>query len=253
MGFNGQAYAVLAAMALGDKSSLSDELKEEYSVSGASHVLALSGLHLGIIYAILSLLFSRRRWQIVSQVLILLAIWSYVFIVGMSASVVRSAVMLTVYSFVSLLNRNRLSLNTLSVAAVVILAGSPLYLYDVGFQMSFAAVLFIIIFYRPLLEVMPGRIRNIPIIKQIWQMTAVSVAAQIGVAPLIAFYFGRFSCYFLLTNMIVVPAATVILYGAVLTAAVSFQPWLQTLLAGLLLKVVIYELAIFSTPAGADF
>ena len=239
MGFNGQAYAVLAAMALGDKSSLSDELKEEYSVSGASHVLALSGLHLGIIYAILSLLFSRRRWQIVSQVLILLAIWSYVFIVGMSASVVRSAVMLTVYSFVSLLNRNRLSLNTLSVAAVVILAGSPLYLYDVGFQMSFAAVLFIIIFYRPLLEVMPGSIRNILIIKQIWQMTAVSVAAQIGVAPLIAFYFGRFSCYFLLTNMIVVPAATVILYGAVLMAAVSFLPWLQTLLAGLLLKVVI--------------
>lgn len=239
MGFNGQAYAVLAAMALGDKSSLSDELKEEYSVSGASHVLALSGLHLGIIYAILSLLFSRRRWQIVSQVLILLAIWSYVFIVGMSASVVRSAVMLTVYSFVSLLNRNRLSLNTLSVAAVVILADSPLYLYDVGFQMSFAAVLFIIIFYRQLLEVMPGSIRNIPIIKQIWQMTAVSVAAQIGVAPLIAFYFGRFSCYFLLTNMIVVPAATVILYGAVLTAAVSFLPWLQTLLAGLLLKVVI--------------
>ena len=226
MGFSGQAYAVLAAMALGDKSSLSDELKEEYSVSGASHVLALSGLHLGIIYAILSLLFSRRRWQIVSQVLILLAILSYVFIVGMSASVVRSAVMLTVYSFVSLLNRNRLSLNTLSVAAVV-------------YQMSFADVLFIIIFYRPLLEVMPGSIRNIPIIKQIWQMTAVSVAAQIGVAPLIAFYFGRFSCYFLLTNMIVVPAATVILYGAVLTAAVSFLPWLQTLLAGLLLKVVI--------------
>lgn len=70
-------------------------------------------------------------------------------------------------------------------------------------------------------------------------MTAVSVAAQIGVAPLIAFYFGRFSCYFLLTNMIVVPAATVILYGAVLMAAVSFLPWLQTLLAGLLLKVVI--------------
>ena len=105
--------------------------------------------------------------------------------------------------------------------------------------MSFAAVLFIIIFYRPLLEVMPGSIRNIPIIKQVWQMTAVSVAAQIGVAPLVAFYFGRFSCYFLLTNMIVVPAATVILYGAVLMAAVSFLPWLQTLLAGLLLKVVI--------------
>lgn len=239
MGFSGQAYAVLAAMTLGDKSSLSDRLKEDYSVSGASHILALSGLHLGIIYAILSLIFLRRRWQIASQVLILLAIWTYVFIVGMSASVVRSAVMITVYSFVSLLNRNKMSLNTLAVAAVVILIVNPLYLYDVGFQMSFAAVFFIILFYRPVLNLMPGCVMGIPVIRQIWQMMSVSFAAQIGVAPLIAFYFGRFSCYFLLTNIIVVPAATIILYGAVLMAALSFVPYLQTLLSALLLKVVV--------------
>ncbi|CCY80501.1 putative uncharacterized protein [Prevotella sp. CAG:1185] len=239
MGFSGQSYAVLAAMTLGDKSSLSDRLKEDYSVSGASHILALSGLHLGIIYAILSLIFLRRRWQIASQVLILLAIWTYVFIVGMSASVVRSAVMITVYSFVSLLNRNKMSLNTLAVAAVVILIVNPLYLYDVGFQMSFAAVFFIILFYRPVLNLMPGCVMGIPVIRQIWQMMSVSLAAQIGVAPLIAFYFGRFSCYFLLTNIIVVPAATIILYGAVLMAALSFVPYLQTLLSALLLKVVV--------------
>lgn len=239
MGFSGQSYAVLAAMTLGDKSSLSERLKEDYSVSGASHILALSGLHLGIIYAILSLIFLRRRWQIASQVLILLAIWTYVFIVGMSASVVRSAVMITVYSFVSLLNRNKMSLNTLAVAAVVILIVNPLYLYDVGFQMSFAAVLFIILFYRPVLNLMPGCVMGIPVIRQIWQMMSVSLAAQIGVAPLIAFYFGRFSCYFLLTNIIVVPAATIILYGAVLMAALSFVPYLQTLLSALLLKVVV--------------
>lgn len=239
MGFSGQSYAVLAAMTLGDKSSLSDRLKEDYSVSGASHILALSGLHLGIIYAILSLIFLRRRWQIASQVLILLAIWTYVFIVGMSASVVRSAVMITVYSFVSLLNRNKMSLNTLAVAAVVILIVNPLYLYDVGFQMSFAAVFFIILFYRLVLNLMPGCVMGIPVIRQIWQMMSVSLAAQIGVAPLIAFYFGRFSCYFLLTNIIVVPAATIILYGAVLMAALSFVPYLQTLLSALLLKVVV--------------
>lgn len=239
MGFSGQSYAVLAAMTLGDKSSLSDRLKEDYSVSGASHILALSGLHLGIIYAILSLIFLRRRWQIASQVLILLAIWTYVFIVGMSASVVRSAVMITVYSFVSLLNRNKMSLNTLAVVAVVILIVNPLYLYDVGFQMSFAAVFFIILFYRPVLNLMPGCVMGIPVIRQIWQMMSVSLAAQIGVAPLIAFYFGRFSCYFLLTNIIVVPAATIILYGAVLMAALSFVPYLQTLLSALLLKVVV--------------
>lgn len=239
MGFSGQSYAVLAAMTLGDKSSLSERLKEDYSVSGASHILALSGLHLGIIYAILSLIFLRRRWQIASQVLILLAIWTYVFIVGMSASVVRSAVMITVYSLVSLLNRNKMSLNTLAVAAVVILIVNPLYLYDVGFQMSFAAVFFIILFYRPVLNLMPGCVMGIPVIRQIWQMMSVSLAAQIGVAPLIAFYFGRFSCYFLLTNIIVVPAATIILYGAVLMAALSFVPYLQTLLSALLLKVVV--------------
>lgn len=239
MGFSGQSYAVLAAMTLGDKSSLSDRLKEDYSVSGASHILALSGLHLGIIYAILSLIFLRRRCQIASQVLILLAIWTYVFIVGMSASVVRSAVMITVYSFVSLLNRNKMSLNTLAVAAVVILIVNPLYLYDVGFQMSFAAVFFIILFYRPVLNLMPGCVMGIPVIRQIWQMMSVSLAAQIGVAPLIAFYFGRFSCYFLLTNIIVVPAATIILYGAVLMAALSFVPYLQNLLSALLLKVVV--------------
>lgn len=161
------------------------------------------------------------------------------FIVGMSASVVRSAVMITVYSFVSLLNRNKMSLNTLAVAAVVILIVNPLYLYDVGFQMSFAAVFFIILFYRPVLNLMPGCVMGIPVIRQIWQMMSVSFAAQIGVAPLIAFYFGRFSCYFLLTNIIVVPAATIILYGAVLMAALSFVPYLQTLLSALLLKVVV--------------
>lgn len=239
MGFSGQAYAVLAAMALGDKSLLSDKLKEDYSISGASHVLALSGLHLGIIYAILSLLFSRRRLQVVSQVLILIAIWTYVFIVGMSASVMRSAVMLTVYSFVSLLNRNKMSLNTLAVAAVVILISNPLYLYDVGFQMSFAAVLFIILFYGPVFHIVPDSVRGIPVVKQIWQMMSVSVAAQIGVAPLVAFYFGRFSCYFLITNLIVVPAATIILYGAVIVALLSFLPLLQTFVAGLLIKVVV--------------
>lgn len=240
LGFSGQSYAVLAAMALGDKSSLSDKLEEDYSVSGASHVLALSGLHLGIIYAILSLLLARRRWQSVSQALILIAVWTYVFIVGMSASVVRSAIMLTVYSFVSLLNRNKMSLNTLSVAAVVILAGNPLFLYDVGFQMSFAAVLFIILFYRPVFCIVPAGVRSLPVVKQVWQMMSVSVAAQIGVAPLVAFYFGRFSCYFLLTNMLVVPAATVILYGAVAVALMSFVPWLQALLSAALLKVVVF-------------
>jgi len=233
----GDGYAVLAAMTLGDKSSLAPELKDDYSVSGASHVLALSGLHLGIIYAVLIFMFSGMRRQPVILLPVVCAVWTYVFIVGMPVSAVRAAVMLTVYSFVSMLNRDHMSLNALAVAAVIILITSPLDLYDVGFQMSFMAVMSILIFYSPLYRLMPRKVLAVYPVKWLWQLVAVSVSAQIGVAPLIAFYFGRFSCYFLLTNIIAVPAATLILYGAFLMIPLSLVPGIQSLLAGCLASI----------------
>lgn len=212
-GVDGSVYAVVAAMALGDKSQLTKDLRETYAVTGASHVLALSGLHLGIIYTLLSLLLNRRRWQIVSQVVIIVCIWLFVFLVGMSASVVRSAVMLTVYGLLSLGHRDKMSVNTLAFAAIVMLLFNPRSLFDIGFQLSFMAVLSILLYY-PLFEGVWSRpfLLNHRAFKWVWTMLAVSCAAQIGVAPLIAYYFGRFSNYFLLTNFIVVPAATLILY-----------------------------------------
>lgn len=216
LSFGGNEYAVAAAMTLGDKTSLSDGLKEAYSISGASHVLALSGLHLGIIYTMLMLLFRGRRGRWLGVVPVVLAVWAYVFIVGMSVSVLRSAVMLTVYSFVSLLNRDRMSVNTLALAAVILLIVNPMNVYDVGFQMSFMAVLFIFIFMRPVYSLLSARLLKFPVLKWLWSLVAVSVSAQIGVAPLVAYYFGRFSCYFLLTNIIVVPLATLVLYAAVM-------------------------------------
>ena len=108
-GLSDNQYAVVAAMALGDKSALTHELKDTYSKTGASHILALSGLHLGIIYALLSMLVVGRRWQMVTQVAIILSIWAFVFLVGMSASVVRSALMISVYALLSLGHRDRMS------------------------------------------------------------------------------------------------------------------------------------------------
>ena len=206
-------YAVVAAMALGDKSALTKELREVYAVTGASHVLALSGLHLGIIYTLLSLLIVGRRWQMVSQMLIVLCIWAFVFLVGMSTSVVRSATMLTVYALLSLGYRDKMTVNTLAFTAIVMLMVHPLSLYDVGFQMSFMAVLAILVF-MPLLEgLFPTEyLLSHQTVRWLWSMVAVSVSAQIGVAPLIAYYFGRFSTFFLLTNFIVIPAATLILW-----------------------------------------
>ena len=212
-GVDGSVYAVVAAMSLGDKSQLTKNLRETYALTGASHILALSGLHLGIIYTLLSLLLNRRRWQVASQVVIIVCIWLFVFLVGMPASVVRSAVMLTVYALLSLGHRDKMSVNTLAFAAIVMLLFNPMALFDLGFQLSFMAVLAILLFY-PLFERVWSQsfYLNHRAFKWVWAMLAVSCAAQIGVAPLIAYYFGRFSNYFLLTNLVVIPAATLILY-----------------------------------------
>lgn len=227
-GVDGNVYAVVAAMALGDKSQLTKELKETYAVTGAAHVLALSGLHLSIIYTLLSLLLCRRRWQVVSQVLIIICIWSFVFLVGMSASVVRSAVMLTAYALLSLGNRNRMSVNTLAFTAIVMLIVHPLSLFDIGFQLSFLAVLSILIWYPVFEALIPQSfLMSHRLVRWLWSLLGVSCAAQLGTAPLIAYYFGRFSSLFLLTNFVVIPFAPLILY---LTLAVLFVPSIAYLL-----------------------
>ena len=211
-GVDGDAYAVVAAMALGDKSALTHELRDTYSVSGASHVLALSGLHLGIIYCLLWLLLPHRRWPAVSQTIILIAIWLYVLLVGMPVSVVRSAFMLTVYGLLSIGHRNKMSVNALAFTAIVMLMCNPEWLFDIGFQLSFMAVLAILLFVPLFEDVFSAKyLQEHRWIRRIWGLVAVSVSAQIGVAPLIAYYFGRLSTYFLLTNFIVLPAAYLIL------------------------------------------
>ena len=240
-GLSDDRYAVVAAMALGDRSALTKELKETYSKTGASHVLALSGLHLGIIYTLLSMLVVGRRWQMITQVATVLSIWAFVFLTGMSASVVRSAIMLTVYALLALGHRQKMSVNTLAFTAIVMLLVTPKALFDVGFQMSFMAVfsilLFVPLFYRPFSAeyLMTHRA-----VSWLWGMVAVSVAAQIGVAPLIAYYFGRFSCYFLLTNFIVIPAATLILYLALGTLLIPSLGVVLASMVGLLNTTLLY-------------
>ncbi|MCR4582746.1 MAG: ComEC family competence protein [Prevotella sp.] len=212
-----EAYGVVAAMVLGDKSALTHELREVYSQTGASHVLALSGLHLGIIFMLLSLLVPRHRWRVASQVLVLLAVWAFVLLVGFSVSVVRAAVMVTIYALLSLTRRNKMSVNVLAFTAMVMLCFSPYALFDVGFQLSFAAVGAILLFYPFFLHVFTLKyLQEHPVLKWVWGMIGVSMAAQIGTAPLVVYYFGRFATYFLLTNFIVIPAAYLILHLALM-------------------------------------
>lgn len=236
LGFDGQQLALIAAMTLGDKSALSPSTKDDYSISGASHVLALSGLHLGIIYGLLTLLLGRvHRRQWVCQALVLAAVWMYVVLVGMPVSALRSATMLSVCALCLLLQRRRLSVNTLALAAIVLLVANPVSLWDVGFQLSFMAVLSIHLYTRPFYNLVRPHCQPL---KWIWGMVCVSLATQIGTFPLVMFYFGRFACYSLLTNFIVIPAATVILYGALLMVVLTPIAILQKGVATGLLWVV---------------
>ena len=244
-GIDGDAYAVLAAMSLGDKSALSRDVKDTYSVSGASHVLALSGLHLGIIYMLLSMFLPRRRWPALSQLLIVLMIWAFVFLVGMSVSVVRSAVMLTLYGLLSIGNREKMSINALAFTAIAMLMWNPAWLFDVGFQMSFMAVLAILLFVPLFEDVFPAEyLMEHRWLKWAWGMVAVSCSAQLGVAPLIAFYFGRFSTYFLLTNFIVVPAAMLILWLSIVVLVFPSLAYLLLYIVQLLNAILLRITAI---------
>lgn len=245
MGASDDQYAVLAAMTLGDKSAMSSELREVYAVSGASHVLALSGLHLGIIYMLLSLLVVNRRLRVLSQLLIVTAIWAFALLVGLPSSVVRAALMISAYALLSLAGRNRMSVNALAVAALCILIVSPDSLSDVGFQLSFLAMLAILLLLPLADMVVPRhRLQDHPLLRRAWGLVTVSVAAQVGVAPLVAYYFGRFPTWFLLTNLVVIPATTLILYlalaalllpalGTVLLWAVGALNSILSLMAGL--------------------
>lgn len=239
LGLSGQTLAVVSAMTLGDKSAVSASTRDAYSITGASHILALSGMHLAIIYGLISVLSLGRRLRELRELSLMLAVWVYVFMVGMSPSVTRAALMLTIYSFVGLTGRRRMSLNALAFAAILMLVANPLCLYDIGFQLSFAAVAFIVAFHGRLCGLLPYEYQQRhPVARVAWQTICMTTVAQFGTFPLVAYYFGSFSVYSLLANIVVVPAATVILYSSAAMFVAAFAPLLQAAAARIVLFVV---------------
>lgn len=213
-----QDFAVIAAMAMGDKSALNQETKEAYSISGTSHILAVSGLHIGIIFQLIILLLGGKRRSKLTIILSTTIVWAYVIFIGFPASAVRAATMLSIYSMILLSLRPDPTLNTLALAYIIMVLVNPFNIFDIGFQMSFLAVGSILLFY-PLFFCLLSSHSNI--IRAIWGLFCVSLAAQIGTLPLIVFYFGRISCYSLITSFIAIPAATLILYLCVLLFILS--------------------------------
>jgi len=217
LGAANDAQAVVAAMTLGDRSRLSARLRSAYAGTGAAHVLALSGLHLGMVCSLLLLVVRGRRWHPLAQGVLVVAIWAFAFLVALPASVVRAATMLSVYALLSMGRRRGLSVNVLAFTAMVMLVASPLSLFDVGFQLSFAAV-FAILALMPLWDswVSAQWLQGHRLAGWLWSLVTISVSAQVGTAPLVAYYFGQFPVCFLLTNLVAVPAVWLLLHGALL-------------------------------------
>lgn len=228
-GITGDEYGVVTAMTLGDRQHISKALRNQYNVSGASHVFALSGMHLGIIYMLLILLTPqwlllrfrrlRRVAPLIAAALQIFTLWAYVMLVGCHPSIIRAAVMLTIYTLSRQMSQRPDSLSILAFTLALLLVIWPQWLFEVGFQMSFLAVASIVTLYIPLsnklLSTMP-RHWYTPPVRLLLQTMLLSTCAQIGVAPLIAFYFHHFSTYFLLTNIPVPLLATIIIYLAAL-------------------------------------
>lgn len=228
-GFRDEELAVLSALTVGDKDDLSEDIIETYSVTGASHVLALSGMHIGFLYALLWFLFSPlwKRIRYLKPILLLvivLLLWGFAFLTGLSPSVVRSVVMFSILALSCLQTEKPLSSNTLIVTAFCMLLYNPCWLFDVGFQLSFTAVAAILMFYPRFYALCPV---SHSVFRKLWGLMSVSVAAQIGAAPLVLLYFGRFSTHFLVTNLWVIPLVSIVMYAGVFLLLSSPFPAVQ--------------------------
>lgn len=237
MGLKEGELSLLSALTVGEKRDLQQEIKENYSAAGASHILALSGLHLGIIYAFLVLLLPLRSRKLLFVVLreavIVLLLWGFAFVAGLSPSVVRAAILFTLMSAGRCLKQDSSSLSSLSFAAFAMLLFSPHLLFDISFQLSFAAVFSILTLAPPLVRLFRpeehGRFYGAVV-----RISVMSLVAQVGTLPFIWYYFGVFPLYFLLTNIFIIPLAACVVNVAFLALVFSFVPLLQGGTASLL-------------------
>ena len=227
-GWTGERLAVLSALTIGHKAELDDDLRERYSVAGISHVLALSGLHIGIVWMLMGFLLKpleRNPWgRWTKWGISTLMLWSFAFVAGLEASVVRAVVMCMLMELGRVSGSRALSLNTLGIAGFFMLLYNPFYLFDVGFQLSFMAVLSILMFYPLMEEKVQTEHR---MVRWGWGIVSVSLSAQMGTAPLVMYCFSNFSLYFLLGNVVASLLVPLIIGLGFLALLLSSVPFLQ--------------------------
>lgn len=231
-GLEDDEFSVLAALTLGYKDELDEDIRKVFSASGAAHILAVSGLHVSTVYGAVFLIFSflgkSRRMKIISTLLSVVLIWVYAFITGMSPAVIRASLMLSFVSVGTSLQRKSSIYNTIFISAFLILLVNPNLLFNISFQLSYAAVLSIIMIHKLLYPILSPTNK---ILKWLWGLITVSIAAQMGTAPISIYYFNQFPNYFLLTNIIAIPLASMIIYTSIALFVFSWLPYINTVIA----------------------
>jgi len=236
-GLNDDEFGVAAAILLGYDDKLADEVRQHYVAAGAMHILCVSGLHVGIIFLLVSFLLgflNRKRWQkTLKHILILLIIWFYALIAGLSPSILRASMMISFVIIGEMLNRKGFVLNSIAASAFVLLCVNPYNLFEVGFQLSYAAVVGIVVLQRPIYNLL--YIKN-KLLDKIWAITALTLSAQLATIPFTLYYFNQFSTYFWLSNLFMTPLSFVVVISGMLLLLMAWIPilgvWMGRLVWG---------------------
>ena len=241
-GLKGNNYAVTVAMILGYDELMEPEVEQDFVRAGAMHVLCVSGLHVGVIYIVMNFLLGflkrNRRQRFLKAGLLLFFVWFYALLTGLSPSVQRASFMLTIFIVGNAVQRDRDSLNTLAASAVVLLILNPLLIFNVGFQLSYSAVLAIVLLHRPIYNLLYFKNK---LVDKIWSVSVLSLVAQLGTFPIAAHYFHFFPTYFWLTNLFVMPLSFLIITTGFLFVMVSWIPFVG-LFVGEILSFLVYFL-----------
>lgn len=237
--------SVAEALLIGYRDDLDRDLVQSYSNTGVVHIIAISGLHLGMIYWLLLVLFKpfgKRKWvKWIKPIVVLLVLWIFTFIAGAAPSILRSAVMFTFIVVGESIGRKTNILNSLAASAFLLLIINPFSLWDVGFQLSYSAVLSIIIFHSTINKWI--FIKN-KLLQYVWSLTALSLSAQILTLPIVLYHFHQFPNYFLFTNLFAVPFSGLILFAALLLVIVGPIPYLANYI-GLFTEKMVWVLNSF--------
>ncbi len=231
-GFSGSLLAVASALTAGERETMDADTKKYFADSGTMHILAISGLHVGILYFVALWLFSffgkSPLVRIIRLLVILLLLWGYAFLTGLSPSVMRASLMFSLLLAGTSFRRKSNVYNILAVSAFVLLVVHPVWIRDAGFQLSYFAVLGIVTLYRPLyLPLATGIVWP----DKIWALLVVSLAALAGTFPLTLYYFHRFPLYAPLINLLVIPLVTLFIYAGLAFFLLQPFPWLAALMA----------------------